>query len=201
MNDQPRDAAPLVSVLVPSYNHAHFIEECLDSVHDEDWPSLELLVLDDCSTDDSYHAASAWAARHRARFERVEVVQNDVNSGVGATMNRLVAMSRGEYLVPLASDDLLVRGGIRTRVAALQSSRSPRGAVIGDAWLIDERGDRREESAFVTLNRADKKALSHARTIRRELVLNWSVPGPVLMFHRGLLEEVGGALYLEGVVA
>lgn len=202
MNDnQPRDVPPLVSVLVPSYRHAHYIEECLDSVRDEDWPSLELLVLDDCSTDDSYRIASTWAARHEDRFERIAVAQNDVNRGVGATMNRLVGMSRGEYLVPLASDDLLIRGGIRTRVEALRSSRSPRGAVIGDAWLVDERGRRREESAFVTLHRADKKALSNARTIRRELILNWSVPGPVLMFHRSLLEQVGGQFYLEGVVA
>ena len=200
-DDKPGDAPPLVSVLVPSYNHEQYIEECLDSVRDEDWPLLELLVLDDCSRDGSHQVASAWAARHEDRFERVSVVRNDVNSGVGATMNRLVAMARGDYLVPLASDDLLVRGGIRARLEALRSSRTPGGAVIGDAWLIDERGVRRQESAFVALHRADKRALSQARTIRRELILNWSVPGPVLMFHRDLLEQVGGQFYLEGVVA
>ncbi|WP_162799234.1 glycosyltransferase [Nocardioides sp. 616] len=201
MNDSSYRHLPLVSVLVPSYNHARFIDECLDSVRDEDWPFLELLIVDDASSDDCYQRATAWVAQHGSRFARVEIVRHEVNRGVGATMNELVAMSRGEYLVPLASDDLLIRGGISQRLEALNSSHSPQGAVIGDAWLIDEEGHRLQESAFVVLHRANMEALRHARTMRRELILNWSVPGPVLMFHRNLLEAYEGKMYLEGVRA
>lgn len=197
----PVGPSPLVSVLIPSYNHSRYIEECLNSVYDEEWPAIELLVVDDASSDNSFDVASEWASRHRDRFERIEIVRHSTNRGVGATLNDLVSMAHGEYLVPLASDDLLIRGGIRKRVEALRGSPSPSGAVIGDSWLIDEQGERREKSALHALHRANKTALRHARTRQRELILNWSIPGPVLLFHRGLLPVLGGQMYLEGASA
>lgn len=194
------DDESLVSVLVPAYNHERHVAACLDSVAAETWPRLELVVLDDASTDDTYAVAQAWAARYGDRFERVSVLRNEANAGVGATLNRLVEKARGRYVVTLASDDLLVAGGIAARVEHLRSTDS-RGAVIGDCWLTDDTGVVRQESAYVSLHGARKQALAAPSGIRREIILNWSVPGPVLLFDRDLVARIGGRMYDESLIA
>ncbi|MRJ75563.1 glycosyltransferase [Aeromicrobium sp. SMF47] len=194
------NATSVTSVLVPAYNHAQFIEACLDSVARETWPRIELIIVDDASTDDTYSLAKEWLSRNPGVFERAVLLRNQVNLGVGRTLNKLVAASTGTYLTVVASDDLLAAGGIQARVDALRGSNS-RGAVIGDCWLIDGDGIVRRESAYVVRHRANLSALSSPRAIRRELILNWSVPGPVLLFHRDLVQTLGGRIYAEDLVA
>lgn len=198
MNDEAGES--LVSVLVPAYQHERHVVACLDSVAAETWSRLELVVLDDASQDDTYAVARQWAERHADRFERVRVLRNETNAGVGATLNRLLGEARGRYVVTLASDDLLVPGGIAARVEHLRRTGS-RGAVIGDCWLTDDSGVVRRESAYVALHGARKQALAAPAGIRREIILNWSVPGPVLLFDRDLVDRIGGHMYDESLIA
>ncbi|WP_182524735.1 glycosyltransferase family 2 protein [Nocardioides dongkuii] len=194
------DDTELVSVLVPAFNHERHIVACLDSVAAETWSRLELVVIDDASTDGTYAVAKEWAQSHGDRFERVVVLRNEVNAGVGATLNRLLREARGCYITTLASDDLLVPGGIPARIEHLRTTGS-RGAVIGDCWLTDDTGLVRRDSAYVVLHGARKHALAAPAGIRREVILNWSVPGPVLLFHRDLIERIGGHMYDETLIA
>src|ERR1039458_8071818 len=89
---------PLVSVIVPLYNHAAYLEECLNSIRDEDWPRLELLVLDDGSKDDSFARLQAWVNKHGARFENVWIASQP-NQGICKTLNKLIAAAQGDFLV------------------------------------------------------------------------------------------------------
>lgn len=74
-SDPKRTQDPLVSILVPSYNHEKYIIECLDSIHNLDYPRLELLISDDCSQDDTFRLAEQWAQNHADGFERTLVVR------------------------------------------------------------------------------------------------------------------------------
>jgi glycosyltransferase involved in cell wall biosynthesis len=120
MVEAPIDFA-LVSVIVPVYNHERFICSCLESVAGETYPRMELIVIDDGSTDDSFDLATDWAKISASRFVRVEVSKQQ-NSGLNCTLNRLIRMARGEFIVILASDDVLIAGGILARVRALLSN-------------------------------------------------------------------------------
>ena len=82
-------AQPLVSVLVAVFNHAEFVAGCLDSIRDEDYESLELIIVDDGSQDSSLKIAQDWGRRHRHRFIRV-VIETQANQGICKTFNRLV---------------------------------------------------------------------------------------------------------------
>jgi glycosyltransferase involved in cell wall biosynthesis len=198
---RPYDAPiALVSVLIPSYNHSQFIESCLDSVAGESWPRIELLVLDDASTDDSYDRAVSWAEVHSDRFERIVIERNPYNSGVCFSLNTLLDMAQGTFVTLLASDDMLTAGGIGARVAHFSRARGC-DAVIGDCTLIDAQGVQKAGSVFVDHHGANKAALSKPRSLRRELILRWSVPGPVLLLRRDSLEKLGRPYFRPGLTA
>ncbi|MDP9227315.1 MAG: glycosyltransferase family 2 protein, partial [Actinomycetota bacterium] len=93
---------PLVSVVIPAYNHARYIASTLDSVVREGYPNLEILVLDDGSTDQTFAAATAWAERNQ-RIP-IQVTQQE-NAGLTKTLNRLLEAANGDFVAYLASDD------------------------------------------------------------------------------------------------
>src|SRR5687767_10352197 len=123
-----RAKAPLVSIVIPSYNHARYLERAIESALAQDYPHVELIVIDDGSTDGS----AALLERYRSRC-RVEVQEN---RGQAATMNRGWRMSRGEVLAYLSADDALHHRAAGAAVAALE--RDPDAVVTYcDFNLID----------------------------------------------------------------
>lgn len=98
---------PVVSVVVASYNHAAFVVEALESVAAQTCPTLELIVVDDCSPDDSALRIQAWAARpaNRKRFSRLVVEAAKCNAGAHNTLNRGAVLATGDYINFLNSDD------------------------------------------------------------------------------------------------
>src|SRR5438046_3178785 len=104
--------APLVTVVVPCYNHARFLAATLDSIDAQTYSSIETIVVDDGSTD-----GSAALAGER----RVQVLRQ-TNQGVGAARNAGLREATGDFVVFLDSDDELLPGAIRSGVDALASN-------------------------------------------------------------------------------
>src|SRR5690349_6912099 len=96
---------PLVSIVIPSYNHARYLAAAIESVLAQDHPRVELIVIDDGSTDGS----AAVLEKYRGRFHW-EVQRNQ---GQAATMNRGWRLSRGEILAYLSADDVLLPQAVR----------------------------------------------------------------------------------------
>jgi glycosyltransferase involved in cell wall biosynthesis len=181
---------PLVSIIVPLYNHARYIEATLESFAVEGHPNLEVVIIDDGSKDDSFTVAQTWLERHPNVFTTVSLERQD-NVGITKTLNRLLARTNGEFITMVASDDLLLPGGIQARLAALER-RPDWLAVFGDATVIDANGQETASSALRRLNRANTKALLSDQFRTQELILRWSVPGPVLLARRQTYDPVHG---------
>ncbi len=110
---------PRVSVVVPLYNQGGAVVEALDSVAASRYPDLELLVVDDGSTDDSRRIAREWIDTH-AEVPTVLFYQ-PVNRGLPATRNAAIEQARGELLLPLDSDNVLYPSCIERLVEALEA--------------------------------------------------------------------------------
>jgi len=172
---------PLVTVIVPVYNHAGYVTDSLDSVLAEGYPNLELLVLDDGSKDDSVARVQEWVGNHGHHFVRIKA-WTQPNAGVCTTLNRLIAEATGEFVTMVASDDRLLPGGILARVRELQAH--PQWLLVfGDAQTIDGAGHVTHTSTL-RAHRADLHALADSRRMPFELLLRWSLPGPVFLAHR-----------------
>lgn len=122
-----------VSVVVPSYNHAQFIETTLRSIIKQTLPPAELIVIDDGSTDNSVSVIER--VLNQCPFP-AELVARE-NRGLGATLNEGLQRAGGEYFAYLGSDDLWLSEFLEARTVLL-TSRSAAVLAYGHAYLIDE---------------------------------------------------------------
>ena len=123
--------APLVSVIVPVYNSHRFVADTLNSALEQTYTPIEIIVMDDGSTDDSHAVLAGFGSRI--------TLLHQPNSGCGIARNRAVEASRGKYLAFLDADDLWKPDKIERQVAVLE--RHPAAvATYCDHELIDATG-------------------------------------------------------------
>jgi alpha-1,3-rhamnosyltransferase len=109
---------PLVSIIIPVYNRADYIEEALNSVFQEEYPNLEVVVIDDGSTDNTKDIIEHWMSKQKGSL-LTQFISRE-NKGVVATLNDLIEASKGQYIVFFGSDDCLLNNGIIKRYEYLQ---------------------------------------------------------------------------------
>jgi glycosyltransferase involved in cell wall biosynthesis len=131
-----KSSAPIVSVIVPNYNHARFLRQRLDSILHQTFQDFELIVLDDCSTDDSRVILSEYAGD-----ARVWMQFNEENSGsTFKQWNKGVRLARGKYIWIAESDDHAEHELLEELVARLDADS---GIVLCNArsWRVNQEGE------------------------------------------------------------
>ena len=119
---------PKVSVIIPTYNRLPMLKEAVDSVLAQDFEDVELIVVDDGSTD-------ATAEEIKRYGERVRLLQHFKNRGVSAARNRGILHARGKYLAFLDSDDLWVKGKLKIQVAFLDDNPHYPLCYTDEIWI------------------------------------------------------------------
>ena len=125
-----------LSVLMPNYNHAHYLPAALESVIAQDLQPREVIVMDDASTDDSLKVLEQFAAR----MPNLRIIRNEVNCGVSKNCNRLLEMASGEILHFMAADDVILPGFYRRCVDMLVQYPQA-GMCYALCRQIDEQGN------------------------------------------------------------
>jgi glycosyltransferase involved in cell wall biosynthesis len=180
-------ALPLVSVLIPAFNHERFVQRCLDSVLEDAYPAKELIIIDDGSTDATGERIADWVATHCMELP-IEYVRRE-NRGIAATLNELVARASGEFLRPGASDDYLLPGGLDAQIRYLLAHPC-KGAVIGDSVVVDQDGNKLHDSGMCGLHGANKGLYRSDDGIRRAIISQWAIGGPVALIRKSALDTV-----------
>ncbi|MFK3972254.1 glycosyltransferase family 2 protein [Pseudomonas sp. NPDC087358] len=169
---------PLVSVLVPCFNHELYIEECLLSILAQDYDNFELIVVNDGSTDASAEKIEALRQVHGFEFYQQE------NKGVSAALNNALGHARGEFIITHDSDDVMLAGRIRRQVSYMLEH--PEVGLLGAKVIyIDSKGAPLKH-----------KVAANARVQRwtfDELLADaYAVGAPVAMYRREAIDKVGG---------
>lgn len=99
---------PLVSVPVITYNSAKFVLETLESIKAQTYQNIELIISDDCSTDNTVELCQKWVEENKERFVRIQIITSELNTGVSANLNRAEAACQGVWVKGIAGDDLLM---------------------------------------------------------------------------------------------
>lgn len=102
----------LVSVVVITYNSAEYIVETLESIKNQTYKNIELVVSDDASTDDTVALAENWLNINKERFCKYDIVESKSNTGISGNCNRGVMSATGKYVKLIAGDDLLLNNCI-----------------------------------------------------------------------------------------
>jgi len=176
MTSSPTEKPERVTVVVPVYNRAGaLLSDALDSVLSQDYPNLDILAIDDGSTDETPDALADYASRHpdRFRWHRQE------NQGQAATLNRGYEMAEGSLLAYLSSDDVLLDGAISRLAAELDRNRQ---AVLAyPAYqVIDEAGE--------VVDTITPPEYSRVESVR----LQDTIVGPGALFRADALRRAGG---------
>lgn len=111
-----------VTVVVPLYNYAHHIIETLESVKAQTLQALDLVVVDDRSTDDGLAVAERWLGENRTRFGRALLLRNRRNVGLGPTRNVGFAATETRYVMPFDADNVMLAPCLERCLAALEES-------------------------------------------------------------------------------
>lgn len=102
-----KSSYPLVSLVVITYNSASFILETLESAKTQTYLNLELIISDDCSSDNTFEICKKWKIENKRRFNSINLVKTAKNSGIAANCNNGLKLSRGEWIKIIAGDDCL----------------------------------------------------------------------------------------------
>ena len=129
----------LVSVIIPGYNHAPYLRERIDSVLNQEYPDFEVILLDDCSTDNSADIMQAYASgKYSCKGRDVRFVANESNSGnTFKQWEKGISLAKGEYIWIAESDDVAEPSFLRECMARLMANPE---VVVAFTWsnMIDQ---------------------------------------------------------------
>lgn len=109
----------LVSVCIPNYNKGLYIEECLKSIYDQSYPNIELVVVDDYSSDNSREIIESFLKKHKKRFVSAIAVYLPRRVGNAWATNLSYYLSKGEFLAQMDSDDISLPQRISKQITFL----------------------------------------------------------------------------------
>ena len=123
-----------VSIVLPTYNGARYLRDSIQTCLEQTYPQIELVIVDDCSTDETPHILRSYEGD-----PRVKVIRHAVNAKLPAALNTGFAHSSGEYLSWTSDDNLFAPHAIERMVEYLEGHPVV-GFVYTDYWVIDEDG-------------------------------------------------------------
>lgn len=173
---------PLVSVCIPAYNNAAYIKETVDSILNQTYRNIELVICDDKSTDNTAEVIESIAD------DRVKLYKNEKNLGMSGNWNNCLKKCTGEFIKLVCADDMLAEDCLEKEVGAL--IRHPDAVLAeSDTRLIDLNG---KPKGFY--KRYKTSGMTNGRKIARAgfFVKNYFGAPLANTFRRSVLEKVGG---------
>ena len=177
---------PLVSIVITCYNHENFVQDCIQSVIEQTYENIELIIIDDGSKDNSVLKIQEMLEKCQNRFKQFEFRYRP-NKGLSETLNESLEWCQGKYYSVLASDDQMFDNKTALQVAYLEKNKDCVGC-FGGYQLIDE------NNIVTAYSKKDEKSYSF-----NEIFLHkHDLPAPTQMLLLNKLKEIGG--YRKGII-
>lgn len=179
---------PLVSFIIPYYNHKKYIKVALDSILEDTYPNKEIVMINDGSSDHDDTVILDWIEEHKHDID-IRYLKRE-NKGLAKTFNELVDLARGEYIASIASDDYFINNTTANRVELLR--KNPKKLMlVSDATVVDSENNVIYQSALTELRGARKKNYLTDSGLKTEIIKRWSMVGPTKFMDRRLFEQIG----------
>jgi glycosyltransferase involved in cell wall biosynthesis len=179
-----KHGTPLVSVICLCYNHSEYVVEALNSVINQTYPRVEIIIVNDASTDASDKVITDFLVDH----PHINYLSLKENVGNCRAFNLGWQASKGEYVIDLAADDKLLVGSIDTAVEKFSEKGNEYGVHFGDAKIIDREGELISEHITKDLL---EEAVPEGY-IFKELLAKYFLNPATMMYSRELLSSLGG---------
>lgn len=173
-----------VSILIPTFNRANYLKMAVDSAIAQTCPDTEILVLDDCSTDETVNLSHAYSNAANVKF-----IRNENNIGFINNWNKAVALSSGEYVKIIGDDDILSADCVAEQTRILDEHPDV-GVVCCDYYVIDESGRVKNNNQYKLFSRNTKE---NGREFIKNYLLGKRIVGwpTAILFRRGDIDKAG----------
>lgn len=183
---------PIATVIIPAYNHEDYIEQCLESVISQTYENIELVIINDGSTDNTGRIISSWSQRLFDRFPRFVFVSKP-NEGVCKTLNKGLELSVGEYIAVCASDDVMLPTRIEKQIQYLRD-RKDYAMVFTDGYEVEDKETILLDGALDGCERFSNKLDIDKHGFLFDWLIDnlFFVPSPTACITRWCYKEIGG---------
>jgi glycosyltransferase involved in cell wall biosynthesis len=182
-------ANPLVSTIVLCFNQCRFVSETLESVKAQTYQATQLIIVDDCSSDDSVATIEHWLQETGLGCT---FIRHQENQGICKSLNDALAVSTGKYISMVASDDVWLPDKTARQVKIMESQPDQVGVLYSDAFQIDEQG-RPLPDTFILEARRNLPEMPQGQVLHMlDLLLEGNfIPGMTTLIRRNCYNEVG----------
>lgn len=178
---------PLVSVVCLCYNQARFVEEAINSVLMQTYANIQLIVVDDASTDHSAAIIKQIVSQHPS----IEYLLLTENLGNCRAFNRGLTLAKGEFIIDFAADDVFMPERIERQVEFFSTLDASYGVVFTDAIYIDERGKfLREHYAYLFWKKLLK--VIPEGDVYRHVLSRYFICSPTMIVRKEVMDELHG---------
>ncbi len=170
---------PVVSIIVPVHNSERFLPDCLKSLKKQTYRKIEVIAIDDRSSDNSYNILKTFAKKHR----KIRVYRNIKRYGIAITLNRLIKKAKGEFIAFMSSNDITSPQRIKKQLKFLREN--PEIVAVGtQVRFIGKDNKRLGKSNFPNENQFIYESPLHGISMQLETVLvnKMLLPKDVLKF-------------------
>lgn len=184
-----RKELPLVSVVIITYNSADTILETLDSVKQQSYEKIELIISDDCSSDNTIPLIEDWINNNEYRFVRAIVLKSLKNTGVCANFNRAIDIANGEWIKGLAGDDIFEINAIEEYVRFVLSNQSNICFAKMKTFGINEEANKKHFNYLEKLYKYLKlptREQQYKASLKRHIL-----PGPGIFYRKDFWNSIG----------
>lgn len=173
---------PLVSVCIPAYNNAAYIKDTVMSILEQTYQNIELVVVDDCSTDNTVEVLET------IQDERLKIYKNEHNLGMVGNWNRCLELATGEYVKLICADDMIHKDAIE-KEAKMMYKHPTVNLVESDTTLVDINGKKTGQ-----FRRYHKSGIVNGvKLAKKSMLLKNFYGAPVNnLIRRSTLEKTGG---------
>lgn len=184
-NNDTLEKQPLVSIIVITYNSSKYVIETLESAKAQTYQNIELIVSDDCSTDNTAEICRKWIENNKGRFVRTELITAEKNTGIPANCNRGVKAAQGEWVKLIAGDDILIGHCISDNIKFILNNRNVK--VIYSNMLIKKKNNEKR----IIYPPDELISSNHIIQYKRLLKDNW-INAPTVFLNKKTLIEANG---------
>lgn len=178
---------PVVSVICISYNHENYISAALESVANQTYTSIELIVVDNNSTDRTLERIQDFVRRNPA----TKLILNSSNLGVCRAFNQGLALASGRYVIDLSADDVLHPERVARQVAAFERLPDDYAVVFSNAAFINQRNELTGYHYPITERKTAAVSVPSG-WVFRDVLASYFVCTPTMMMRKDVLDHLGG---------
>lgn len=178
---------PLVTVILTTYNQEKYIEETLTSVFYQTYPYVQLIVVDNASTD----ATLSLIDKFKLSAPAFQIIRNQSNAGLCKAFNQGLEIAQGKYVIDLSGDDIMIADRIEKQVKCFEALTDDYAVVFSNASNINEQGRKLSDHYPVDKN---GKALIWVPSgdVYKKVLERYFICTPTMMMRTEVLNQMGG---------